>query len=82
MKILNVNDILEYRCPNQGLVWQWRVMSISLGGKNQESLIEIKPLTNTAGLSHQGPMPTTWVPEPMTRTLDVFRPNVGVIHDV
>lgn len=67
-------DILEYRCPNFGIVFQWRVLSIHIGAERQEDLIEVAPVMQSPGYSHAGKMPTTWVPEPMTRDLTVVKP--------
>lgn len=70
---MNVDDILEYRCPKFGIVWQWRVLSICHGAERQESLIELKPVMAKAGCAHNEKMETVWVPEPLTRNLTVFR---------
>lgn len=66
-------DILEYRCPKFGIVWQWRVHSICLGATRQEGLIEVSPVMAKPGtnLRHE-PQETVWVPEPMTRILTVI----------
>lgn len=64
-------DILEYRCPNFGIVWQWRVLSICLGADRQEGLVEVKPVMAGDGFAHGKRMETLWVPEPMTRHLQV-----------
>jgi hypothetical protein len=66
-------DILEYRCPRLGIVWQWRVVSVCLGAERQESLIEIGPIMSQPGHTHEGVHMTTWVPEPMTRNLTIVR---------
>ncbi len=68
---MNVHDILEYRCPKFGIVWQWRVLSICHGAERQESLIELKPVMAKAGYAHDEKMETVWVPEPLTRHLTV-----------
>lgn len=74
MTTIFVDDILEYRCPNFGLVWQWRVLSICCGAERQESLIEIRPITTSPGYgTGDKRMETVWVPEPMTRNLSVVR---------
>lgn len=62
-------DLLEYRCPTFGIVWQWRVLSICHGAERQESLIEIKPVMAGSGFAHDKRLETLWVPEPMTRNL-------------
>lgn len=65
-------DILEYRCPTHGIVWQWRVRSVCLGAPRQESLIEITPIMASDGETHDGEAETVWVPEPMTRQLTLI----------
>lgn len=71
---LKPGDLLEYRCPTFGIVWQWRVLGVYLGAKSQEGLIEVSPVMARPGsvASMQG---TVFVPEPMTRTLTIFRPE-------
>lgn len=66
-------DILEYRCPKFGIVWQWRIHSICLGAEKQESLVEVSPVMASPGYNtlHQK-QPTVWVPEPMTRDLNLI----------
>ena len=67
-------DLLEYRCPNFGIVWQWRVHSVNIGASRQEGLIEVSPVMSKPGadLNHN-PLETVWVPEPMTRGLRIVR---------
>lgn len=63
-------DLLEYRCPNFGIVWQWRIHSICVGAERQEGLIEVSPVMAKPGYNLLGQhQPTVWVPEPMTRNL-------------
>ena len=67
-------DMLEYRCPRFGIVWQWRVLSVCLGGLRQEGLIEVSPVMASPGSGLTGkPLETVWVPEPMTRMLTLVR---------
>ena len=66
-------DLLEYRCPRFGIVWQWRVQSVCLGTVHEESLIELSsvhllPGKGTRNTTHE----TMWVPEPMTRGLSLI----------
>ncbi len=68
-------DILEYRCPNFGIVWQWRVLSICHGAERQEGLIELRPVMASPGYAHDRRMETVWVPEPMTRSLALVEAN-------
>ena len=71
-------DILEYRCPNFGIVWQWHVLSICHGADRQEGLIEVRPVMAGDGFAHNKRMESVWVPEPMTRGLSVFAtPGAG-----
>ena len=73
--ILEVNDILEYRCPRFGVVWQWRVYSVCFGAAGQQSLIELVPVLARPGQGTDGVHETMWVPEQLTRGLRVFRPK-------
>jgi len=67
-------DMLEYRCPSFGIVWQWRVHSVHLGAMHTESLIEVSPVHLQPGFGHgHEAMPTVWVPEPMTRNLTLCK---------
>jgi hypothetical protein len=66
-------DILEYRCPRFGIVWQWRVHGIYLGGLKQEGLIEVSAVMAAAGSDATGNYPRTMVPEPMTRGLTLLK---------
>lgn len=69
-----VGDLLEYRCPRTGVVWQWRVLSVCLGAPRQESLVELSPIMADPGLDSNGVrVPTTWVPEVLTRSLTIVR---------
>ncbi len=70
-------DLLEYRCPSFGIVWQWRVLSVCLGSERQESLIEVTPVMAAPGRAHEITALTTWVPEPMTRSLTISRHEGG-----
>lgn len=65
-------DLLEYRCPTFGIVWQWRVHGVFLGAERQEGLIEVSPVMARPG-SVASMQDTFFVPEPMTRTLTIFR---------
>lgn len=67
------NDLLEYRCPTFGIVWQWRVLSCCHGGDRQEGLIELEPVMAAFGQADGRTMKTVWVPEPMTRALKLIR---------
>lgn len=69
-------DILEYRCPNFGIVWQWRIESICIGAQRQESLIEVVPVMASPGYDTAGQKQhSVLVPEPMTRGLALVEPK-------
>lgn len=75
-------DILEYRCPTYGIVWQWRVRSVCLGATKQESLIEVSPVMASEGETTDGKLKTVWVPEPMTRHLKIVAIGEdGIVED-
>lgn len=62
-------DMLEYRCPRFGLVTQWRIEGVYLGGEHVESLIQVRPITNRAAGGYE----TVMVPEQMTRQMRIIR---------
>ena len=66
-------DLLEYRCPRFGIVWQWRVESVCLGAINQESLVELRSVHLRPGYGTDGVHETMWVPEPMTRAMALVK---------
>lgn len=66
-------DLLEYRCPNFGIVWQWRVRSVCYGAGRQEDLIEVSPVMAANGNAGGEVAKTCWVPMPMTRNLTIVR---------
>jgi hypothetical protein len=70
---MKTGDLLEYRCPKFGIVWQWRIEGICLGSVGQESLIEVAPVMARPGYnSSLAAQPIVLVPEPMTRNLTLI----------
>lgn len=68
-------DILEYTCPTFGTKWLYRVRGIYLGSEGQESLIEAESLSHKPGWeSDIGHHPLLWIPEPLTRHLQIIEP--------
>ena len=67
---INVGDLLEYRCPRFGLVTQWRVEGIFLGGRNEESVIHVTSVSRRPSSIIDGPM---LIPEQMIRHLTIIR---------
>lgn len=75
-------DLLEYRCPDFGIVWQWRVLAIYLGATKQDGLIEVSPVMAQDGMDGNGRYcESVLVPEPMTRNLTIIRPKEGTTDD-
>jgi hypothetical protein len=72
-KYCKPGDILEYRCPTFGIVWQWHVHGVYLGAARQEGLIEVSPVMAQPGYKGEMTVPRMLVPEPMTRALTVIR---------
>lgn len=70
-------DYLEHRCPRFGIVTQWRVAGIYLGGLNQESVLAVESVTRTPPTGHAAMM----VPEQMVRNLSIIRPNAPTPAD-
>ena len=58
-------DLLEYRCPTFGIVWQWRVQEVNIAARSTDSFVEVLSV-------HGGTTPFR-IPEPMTRGLHIFR---------
>lgn len=70
-------DLLEYRCPTFGTVWQWHVHGVYLGAARQEGLIEVSPVMAQPGVKGDFTASRVLVPEPMTRALKVIRRGDG-----
>lgn len=68
------DDILEYRCPRFGIVTQWRIVAVRLGGTGVQSLIDVIPITKSAPPGTPAPFA---VPEQMTRGLQIVRRLLG-----
>lgn len=72
-KYCRPGDILEYRCPNFGIVWQWHVHGVYLGASRQEGLVELSPVMAQPGMKGDLTAARVLVPEPMTRALTIIR---------
>lgn len=69
-------DILMFRDERFGHHRFWEIQSICLGALGQESLIELKPLSQTPGRDTEGSyLKTTWVPELLIRGHEIFTPS-------
>ncbi len=60
-------DLLEYRCPTFGIMWQWRVLGVYLGANALDSFIEVETV--------HGGRPPFRIPEPLTRAVTIYRPE-------
>lgn len=67
---LRPGDLLEYRCPRFGIVTQWRVEGIHLGGLNTESVVHVTSITRRPSATAPSPM---LIPEQMIRHLPIIR---------
>lgn len=77
MNFCKPGDLLEYRCPNFGIVWQWHVHGVYHGAARQEGLIEVSPVMAQPGAKGDFTASRVLVPEPMTRNLKVIRRGEG-----
>ena len=72
---MQTGDIIFYRDTKFGHHRFYEVQGVFLGGVGQESLVELKSLTEKPGLvTADGVlMPTSFVPEPLLRSWTVYR---------
>ena len=72
------NDIVYLEDAKYGHHRFWMVEGIFLGALGQESVVELRPLTERPATSYPGTQHhTVFVPEPMLRTLRVFTPDIS-----
>ena len=70
---MKVHDLIVYWDNQFGHHRIWEVKSICLGAAGQESLVELKSLTEKPGICTENRTHyTTWVPEPILRQFPVF----------
>jgi hypothetical protein len=68
-------DIVVWRDRQFGRNRFWEVRGVFLGGLDQESVVELLSLTERP--AHSGidrVHPTTFVPEPLLRDVEIFKP--------
>ena len=70
---MEVDDILEHRCPRFGIVTQWRVVGIYLGASHVQGMVKVQPITKAPAEGHD----TMMVPEQMTRGMKIVRKALG-----
>ena len=68
-----VGDMLVYTDMMNSQHILWRIEGIYLGAEGQESLIELRNLTQKSGSTSTGVAATTFVPEPLVRNQTVYR---------
>lgn len=72
---MNTGDLIVWRDEKFGHHRFWRVEGIYLGAEGQESLIELRSMTERPGASGAGRHETTCVPEPLLRNATVYTPG-------
>ena len=68
---MEVGNVLIFRDEKFGHHRYWQVLGVFLGGENEESLIEMRSLGEKPGFAEESTRPTTFVPECLTRNLEV-----------
>lgn len=68
---MQVGSILIYRDDKFGINRYWEVLGIYLGGETEESLIELRSISEKPGHDGDTLRPTTFVPECLTRHLEL-----------
>lgn len=67
-------------CPDDkfGVHRFYRIEGVFLGGIGQQSLVELRSLTEKpGGADTSSPIETTFVPEPLLRGFTVFTPDIN-----
>lgn len=65
-------DIIFWRDEKLGHHRFWEIKGVFLGAVGQESLIELRSLTEKAGDTYGGLHETTFVPEPLLRNAALY----------
>jgi len=68
---MNVGNVLIYRDEKFGVHRYWEVVGIYLGSVNEESIIELRSISEKPGHDGETLRATTFVPECLTRQLEV-----------
>ena len=70
-------DIVFWRDKQFGHHRFWEIQGVFLGAEGQESLVELKSLTEKPGHAHfLDPFTTTFVPEPLLRNVTIYTPDI------
>lgn len=70
-------DIIFWRDEQFGHNRFWEIQGVFLGAEGQESVVEIRSLTEKP--AHSGEArehPTTFVPEPLLRSATIYSPDI------
>ncbi len=71
-------DIVMWKDTAFGKHRFWKIEGVYLGCEGQESLIEIRNLTEKPGVpGRTGNAETTFVPEPLLRDQMIYTPDIG-----
>lgn len=77
MKSMKPNDIVYFEDKQFGHHRFWRIEGVFLGALGQESLVELRSLTERPGHTYGSVVhPTTLVPEPMLRRFTIYTPHI------
>lgn len=70
-------DIVMWRDEKFGKHRFWEIEGVYLGAEGQEGLVELRGLNYAPGVSGPGRThTTTFVPEPMLRSLTIYTPDI------
>lgn len=70
-------DIVFWRDDKFGHHRFWEIQGVYLGCQGQESLVELKNLTERPGVPGlTGKATTTFVPEPLLRNVTIYTPDI------
>ena len=61
------HDLIVWRDDKIGNLHVWEIEGVHLGAEGQESLIELRSKTHSAGVAHGEAHMTVFVPEPLLR---------------
>lgn len=71
-------DIVMWHDRQFGKHRFWKIEGVYLGCEGQESLIELRSLTEKPGVpGRTGGAETTFVPEPLLRDVTIYTPNIA-----
>ena len=74
---MSPGDIVMWQDQQFGKHRFWQIEGVYLGCEGQESLVELRSLTERPGVpGRTGGNGTSFVPEPLIRNLTIYTPNI------